>query len=260
MNLLFVLPVSNVDYDLALKLFAWMRELGGLPPQTILLVADCKLSKERQRTLYKEACSLSEGAEAMVATHFQTEDRWPISPNALWLNAARHIEAKLRRPWLWLEADAVPLRRGWLESLQAEYDACDKPFMGVLLKSTVVFGKLWPIHMAGVGIYPADAATRVAPLVLERAKEAWDILSGQIVGPQMHHTRQIIHVWGTRKEPPTFVQFRSKGCASNVLTLDQIPSDAAVFHRVKDPSLVNLLRDGGMNRFSSAGELNQFNQ
>lgn len=246
-ELLVVLPVSKVDFELALSLIVWIKELGGLGDSDLIALADLKLSAEQKDKLFSAAYNLCPSFEALTSIHYGSDDSWPVGPNWMWLTAARDIEWNAkeygrRRAWLWLEPDCAPLKPGWLYSLQLEYANCGKPFMGVILPSAECFGKLWPPHMTGVGIYPWDAASRLESLDLENAKEAWDMLAGAIAVPHTHHTKLVTHTWGEPGFSPTFVEAREKGCARNVLTLDQVPKSAVLWHRCKDDSLRNILR------------------
>jgi hypothetical protein len=243
MNLLVVLPISQKDCDLAISLLGWIEELGGFGDCKVLPIIDMNLSSGQKIKLGKH---LHDDWPFILSRHYGPDDSWPTACNWLFWNAALHVETCVHLPFLWLEPDCVPMRCGCMYDFSDEYASCGKPFMGVVLKNTEVFGRVWPAHMVGVGIYPPDTATRLASLDLENAKEAWDILSGSIVAPQCHNTKLIQHVWGEQGLPPTFVAHRTKGCPRNSMTLDQIDKRAVLFHRCKDESLRTLIRQRGV--------------
>ncbi len=74
-----------------------------------------------------------------------------------------------RQPWLWMEMDCTPLRKGWLEYLDDEYRRGGKPYMGFIGKSHTTTKKAdgsvshdleEDPHMEGVALYPFDHKNR----------------------------------------------------------------------------------------------------
>lgn len=78
---------------------------------------------------------------------------WPQAPNHVWQSVAREIKSKYKVPWLFLEPDVTPLRKGWLEELWKEYQRGAQPFMGHIVNGEGMG------HMNGVGIYPFNISS-----------------------------------------------------------------------------------------------------
>jgi hypothetical protein len=241
-SILVILPYANSDADLMLANLSWMQELGGCKTHPCLIVCAHHVNNDLRRTVRQAAQRVFESTEETSPIKTYPDESWPKGANILFDVASKWVEKNTRKSFLWCESDAVPISAPWLERWQQEYIQCCKPFMGVILKNTTVFGKSWPAHLVGVATYPFDTASRFASLDLEHAKEAWDIISGALVNQEAHHTRLLFHVWGEKNLPPTFAEARTKGCARNVLTFDQIPKDCVLWHRCKDNSLRKLLR------------------
>lgn len=164
---------------------------------------------------------------------------WPAACNWAWQSTARWMyESPLKQPWLWLEADAMPLKSGWLLTLEEAYLKGGKNFGGHVVKDMH--------HMNGVGIYPWDVMGRNEMAMLTRAA-AWDV----VLKPSTAHdctplNHLIQHAWNIHPHDRTMIwngdgsplSFRSQ--ADVELYLD---FNAVLLHRIKDGSLIPLLRE-----------------
>lgn len=240
-----VLPYADSDAALMFASLEWMAELGGCKGHDCLLLSALNVGKNTRESMRTEASEVFSEVFATQQGLTCGDESWPKGANILFDTAMHWMTENSDSAWLWNEADCVPLKRGWLDLIETEYRTCGKPFMGPILKQTTVFGKLWPAHMPGNGIYPNDTAYRLAHLDLMNASEAFDLLAGETVAPCAHHSKQFCHIWGSQ-EPPNFVDARKKGDPVHYLTLDQIPKSAVHFHRSKDSSLRDLLRQKGV--------------
>lgn len=212
---------------MALENMIWMEELGSPECNTILVISNDVPDEFKKTKCFRRPGSL--------ILPIGPVNKWPEAANWMFHWTAKGM-AQFGQPFFWCEADAVPLRKGWFQEIEKEYESCGKAFMGPVIR---VPGH--PPVMRGVAVYPADTASRFASLHLDTANEAWDIIDRDIVMPDMHETHLIQDFWGAQGEPPTFKSSREKGDPRNVLTLDQIDKRAVVFHRVKDSSLRRLL-------------------
>ena len=143
--------------------------------------------------------------------------------------------AQFNNPWLWMEADAIPLKRGWLEKLQDLYWVGGKSFAGPIVKDKG--------HMNGTGIYPANTPNRI-PAALAQPRTAWDVvMKKEMISDCLDLHPYYFHAWSMHGEDfhpylggavPTFpTQSR----------VDKIPKQAVVMHRCKDGSLIERLRE-----------------
>lgn len=223
------------DADQALRWFRWVKALDGQPsPFECLLVADAG-------TPFDKACAVAEAAReafdivSVVATKTSVNG-WPAGPNALWQRGAKECQKK-GTSFLWMEPDAIPLKRGWLNRIHEDYKRAAKSFMG---RVYVCQQPNMPTHlMSGIAVYPLDAFTRCP--VLEATPRAWDVENAPHMVEHGHPTNLIQHFWGQRNLPPTFVSVRNRFTPKNAFTLDQLEEEAVIFHRNKDGTLIKLL-------------------
>ena len=106
----------------------------------------------------------------------ECEVGYPKSASHLFLRSLEWAEANHPgSPVLWLECDAIPLHRGWLEEIEKDYLSCGSPFMGHLEL------KVNPPHMAGCGVYPPnwrELAPSIAACV-DAPDKSWGAGKGQ---------------------------------------------------------------------------------
>jgi hypothetical protein len=99
-----------------------------------------------------------------------------------------------------------------------------------------IYDKPWK-HLTGCAIYPASIRNYNGPsLMPARSKSPvpWDVVNPQATLRHTHETKLIEHLWGTDNVPPTFPLIDD---------LKRIPKEAALFHRCKDGSLIDRLRE-----------------
>lgn len=162
---------------------------------------------------------------------------WPAGPNAMFLFAAEQMALQGDEPWLWLEPDAIPIRAGWMQSLEQAYSQCGRQFMGAIIEGEMRGHGC--LYMNGVAVYPGKAIEVMGPAIRE-SKEAFDVSCAPIIRPIAANTSLVHCHWGLHGTPPTFSRNPS---APNMLTLQSINPGAVLFHRNKDGSLIDLLND-----------------
>lgn len=79
------------------------------------------------------------------------DNKWPLPQNHAWQTVARSMQqANIDcTGWLWWEADAVPIRKGWLQALTTAHERSGKLFTGHAVRNHTV-----QPYMNGVGIWP----------------------------------------------------------------------------------------------------------
>lgn len=164
---------------------------------------------------------------------------WPAACNWAWQSVARWMfESPLKQPWLWLEADAVPLKPGWVLTLEKAHTEGGKSFGGHVVKDMN--------HMNGVGIYPWDVMRRNEMAMLTRAA-AWDV----VLKPNVEHdcvrlNHLIQHAWNVHPVDRNMIwngdgtplSFREQADVDRYMDFN-----AVLLHRVKDGSLIPMLRE-----------------
>lgn len=212
--MLIAIAYCRKDREQADALSGWLHELGPFN-HDLLTVRD-------YRTKPVEFTGFRSQKEIIVR---DPVDTWPAGPNASFSAAGKYIEYKAKQPWLWLEPDAIPLRKEWIDLIEQEYLASGKPFMGARVEVPNV-----PVHMSGVGVYPARLSHH-AGLAYQTVETAWDVTAAQQIVPQAHFTNLIQHQW----KAPSFESWAD--------VEKRIRPEAVIFHANKDGSLIQLLRE-----------------
>src|SRR5438067_1504871 len=131
----------------------WTRELGGcrnhdlflMPAKSMELPSDL-LPLVREVFRQVEIVPDAEG----ITSSWQNAKKDAAGPNSSIRQFAWHFYLRKLGAWCFWEPDAVPLKAGWLDRLEAEYQQGGKPFMG----AKVNIGSI--PHMTGNAIYPQD--------------------------------------------------------------------------------------------------------
>ncbi len=156
MKIAVVIPFCRDDQAKAEKLIKWIGELGGCEENELLFVAANDVD---ENSLYikgnKEIFLSSEGVKAPFKL---ADESHPRGPNLMFETACKYMAKFGEEPWLWLEPDAVPMRKGWLQMLEAEYDLALRYKKKILAHVTELNDPKYPKRIAcGVAVYPPDA-------------------------------------------------------------------------------------------------------
>lgn len=229
-KLVVVFPFCLMDGFSAVKLMGWIKELGPYE-------AECVLSYDKltPNTIRDGVRTLAKGCFLLVSECCYEPPRPTDHAPTVAFAAAAHYMMKIGQPWLWLEADAVPMGKGWLDSLQEAYRSCGKAFAGPIVPTLG--------HMNGTGIYPFNTPHRI-PYALSLTQHAWDVMmKREMIGDCYDLHPLFYHAWSViagALHPyfggpvPTFPDQAS---------VSRIDSRAVIFHRNKDLTLIDRLRE-----------------
>lgn len=244
--MLVVLPFHAGDVSQLANLLIWMGQLrGGLawregspgrhyPNHHAVLIADVGVDWAGARKVHDLASAVFPRAE-LTSTDISVAG-WPQGPNALFASACRKCTDT---HWLWLEPDAVPLHRDWLDLIATEYEGCDERFFGCLYPSAQP--NLPNVLLSGIAVYPAGWIE--GSLCSTRAGNvAFDVAMTDLVRGSWRHTQRIQHVWGEPDLAPTFPPAGAP-MPRNGFTLAKLQGNAVIFHRNKDGTLIARLRE-----------------
>lgn len=232
--MLVVLPCHSGDVKQLLELLRWIKDLGLLKNHNALIVAD-------PQTAYHEvlACrkvSAEVFGEVRLVSSKESVSGWTAGANDLFRTACAYVNNMWPQPWVWLETDAIPLKSGWLDALEAEYAAQGRKYLGHIYDSN---NPMLPQRvMSGVAVYPGDAFAEI-PWAIQSPR-AFDVDYAGLFVEKGAHTALIHHLWGEPGNPPRFASKAIPGTA--VFDLNSIPKEAVVWHRCKDGSLIRQLR------------------
>jgi hypothetical protein len=229
--MLCVFPVYAGDAFLLLNLLRWIKQLGGCPGHSALIVADAGLPWNHAEdiiTLVSESFDHTD-----FITNGQSVAGWIPGSNSLWYTAAKFCATDVVG-WLWLEPDAVPLKPGWLDALDRAYDGTVSDFLASIYSCNRLDCPL--TMMTGVAIYPDNAIAFYKDVV-----EAFDVQLSRTAIDFVEDTHLIQQFWGQPGLPPTFRPTKN-GAPLHAFTLADLNPEAVLFHRNKDGTLIELLR------------------
>lgn len=230
MEIIVVFPFCHKDAMRLLKNLEWQAELATHWPECVLSYDRSVNGNALQQVRTAAGRCYGKIHEANYPN--PTPGDWP--PNHAFRETAIAME-KYQKPWLWFEADIVPLCPDWLPRLNDAYAKCGRKFF-----APQVFG-MW--HFNGTGVYPSDTPN-IIPNGLRERRTAWDVA----MKPEMEHQTAdagcvLQHAWtmsdgklhpcGGGREP----RFRDR----NDLRL--LFPTAVLFHRDKSLSLIDRLRE-----------------
>lgn len=252
MSLLVVLPFCKADQSRALALLDWIGELGGCHENDCLLVVDIDTPAATvHRVAHREFRNVS-----VIHTPFKLKnEKHPIGPNWMFETALKWLSRdKCVGAFLWLEPDAVPLRRGWLKEIGDEYT---KSGMRILASVVSLNDPKYPKRIpSGVAVYPADAWSIYGKIQTNRGV-AWDVQFADKVMPICQPSATIVSRLN-HENAPMFVGRKEPHHGKNTLTLADIPATAALFHPNKDGTLIEQLKikmRGRRSLFYHSGDL-----
>lgn len=225
--MLVVIPVCAKDEALVLKNLDWIVELDGTIDATAVISYPDGFKPiclvERAKSVFNEVIPYSYGDWGGNPT-------WPHPQNWAFQSAARAMVA-LKKPWLWWESDSCPISKGWHESIKEEYALGAQPFMGCVVEDN---GGSYT-HMNGVGVYPADVGAHSINAMLCRSAP-FDIVAWKDTQHRTHRANHLIQ----------HVAFKN-GDSQHFETLEDVQRiirpGVVFFHRVKDGSLIDRLRE-----------------
>lgn len=231
--MLVVFPYSTKDQSQASRLAKWIQEIGPYPNHRVLIVRDHRCDPFIDGDIF-DALSQSFGQTNRKDVTDDAYDRWPDSANVMFRNAAKHIEFTTKNPFFWIEPDAIPLKEGWLDAIEAEYLRIGKPFMGDRVEVADV-----PLHMSGIGVYPGVMSAH-AGLAYLAQDIAWDCAASAQIVPLAHFTNLVEHSW---KRDATTKEYLNVTFESWEQVEREISKESVIYHASKDGSLIRVLRE-----------------
>lgn len=233
--MLIVISTHAGDIQMSIRLMEWIAKLNGGPHDRSIVVI---MDRGVQFDDFMEFRSAA--LEAFKDCTFQVVDipdrGWEKAPNAMFKEVCL-LAGGISCCFLYIEPDCVPLRKGWLEAIEAEYLRLGKPYMGDIYVSDKHPPSTQPQFMSGIAVYPATAFQELK----FDGKLAWDMENAQHMIANGAHTDLIRHRWGEKDLPPTFVERIETNAAVNAFTPEMIRPQAVLFHRNKDGTLIDIL-------------------
>jgi len=143
MSLLIVIPFNASQAESAEKLCDFIYFISGKQQQGhCLLVASSDVHDEMKLKV-KLAAEVAFENVNLAVTRAN-----PFS------ETVKLVSQNYKSPWLWLEPDCVPLKKDWLDQLEAAYDVQAKKYMGAYYKNDS-----GQVFLARQSVYPANAGS-----------------------------------------------------------------------------------------------------
>ena len=203
--MIIVVPVSKTDDEVVDDFIRVFNLFGPYENHDLIVVSRPSDTKEG-RKVYRAL----EHNNFKDKTHwvFDEDGRcgWPGGPNHYWVETINFLAEEYggdrSQPWLWLEMDMTPIKRGWADTLEEGYNNCGKPFMGNLAWTTTTTtedDKSHEMlnlckHLVGAAIYPPAAEMDKYSKIwrkVNRINTAWDVLLQWELPQHTHDTKLI---------------------------------------------------------------------
>lgn len=221
-----VIPFYAADEHLALKNLEIARQLDGKVKHRAVIAVD---KSTRSDAVANAAALAFEKVEVI---------RYAVCPygrdgfkgsNWAWQMTARwmfyHGE---KQPWFWWEPDAVQIKAGCMDALEAAYVAGKKPLAGWIEKNR---------YMVGVGIYSHDVS-QWAYRAMNCTTSPWDITLG-MYDRGLEKTADIkellVHKFHDNGDGDRFYSFAD--------VRRSVPESAVIFHRCDDGTLHDIMEE-----------------
>lgn len=203
--MLCVIPVSMADKELMMPFLSAVIAQGESKNHNLLVVAAPSARLYATR-IHAEIGKLFVESEVHI---FDSDGPigWPCGPNFYFCNAVEFIEKSGNKlPWLWCELDSTPLKTGWLDAIQLEYESAGTPYLGVkdLFNAKVGNFSITHKYMVGVGVYPPNFRQLTGdPKQLEAASTAFDVHYGSKIFENTAQSKFIQHCFRTKNYQKT---------------------------------------------------------
>lgn len=217
------MALSWGDFGQAVRLLDWIAFLGGIGNRPFVVSVPSDLPADLVTVLRQR---MPVQGEVRPRPFQLSKEYWPQGPNWSFTCVAQYCHTQ-RWDFFFIEPDVVPLKRGWLDAIEQEYRGSGRPFMGHFEPE----GSQHPWHLAGVAVYNWEVYQRIHWHDYEKA---WDVSMGPHLMHEAHQARTIQQQWGEYGRPPSFYKQSD---------LEQLRPDAVLFHRCKDGTLIDRLRE-----------------
>lgn len=225
-ELLTAIPFAIDDAWRAEKLCDWIYQLNGRKSQGRCLLVPARDVHAELRKKVSIAAELAFESTDMVAVDSRITASRAEQSNHLLRQTALLVYNGYRLPFLWLEPDCVPLRKGWMRELSDAYEKSVKRFLGPHLSVPDKECDTPMRMLARVSIYPQDALRDIDGPCRETVP--FERVAAAALVQRSEKTRLIQHLLFT-----------------DDTAISAIRADACLLHSDKTGKLIDELRKGG---------------
>lgn len=218
------------DWELAHLNLEWQLELDGeRSMESICLTFDSLVPR---KAVDKMTVMAGRVYRSVSRHEYPAPNGYSLAQNQAFSETAVRM-SRQDKSWFWMEADCIPLTKGWLQTLSARYHRAGKKFFCPRIPDLG--------HYNGTGVYPKDTPNLI-PRALQNGAGAWDVKMTEEIRHQVADAMgTLFHAWTINggvmhpSEGGQVPHFDSREL------LRQIPPSAVLFHRCKDLSLITML-------------------
>lgn len=222
-SLLIVIPFCTDDSWRAESLCDWVYQLNGKRADGQCLLAPAADVHGELKTKVRIAAEMAfVGVETLNVQPSGAANKTDHI-NTLFRQVASFVSVSCRVPFLWLEPDCVPLRKGWMKALSDAYHAQPKRFMGSHLALQVKETAERHIVLARASIYPPDASRDLDGYCQNNVP--FERLAATTIVPRSSKTKLIQQIAFTEDTSP-----------------EKVREDAVLLHHDKTGALIDMLR------------------
>ena len=237
-----VAPFCIKDCKSAHKNITWAHELDGKLPFKVMLSYDTDVPEDWIKKIDDISHHTFDEVVHFNYNEWMGNPSWPSPQNYSFGKVCREIISNYDEPFLFWEPDAVPIRERWMHDIERDYQKCGKPFMGHIVHGAFDQNSM---HLNGVAVYPPNLHEYSTAIMIPPQGVAWDV-AGSFDGvvQNSRHSKLIMNVWE--------IDAKNRPCTSGGIvpsfpdqkTVDDVVDfEASLFHRNKDLSLVDRLRE-----------------
>lgn len=148
--MLIVIPVSGSDISTAPDFPLLVQKFGPYPNHQVVFVS--RPSEVDQAKILMDQISSLFGESDLYVLRQECSEDHPQKPNFFWEDTCRYLEIERgnKLPWLWLGLDSTPLRSGWVDAIETEYNLAKMPFLGGFKPHED------GDYLGGTAVYPAN--------------------------------------------------------------------------------------------------------
>ncbi len=237
-----VAPFCIKDCRSAYKNITWAYELEGQLPFKILLAYDTDVPEEWVKKIEEASSKAFEEVAHFCYGEWRGNPCWPNPQNYAFQCICWEIINNQKDSFLFWEPDAVPIRERWLHDIARDYERCGKPFMGHIVHGVIHQNSM---HLNGVAVYPPNLHEYSSAIMIPPEGVAWDVAgSYDGVVQNSRHSSLIMNVWELNEDNKPVTSGGVVPTFPDQKTVDDaVDFDASLFHRNKDLTLVDRLRE-----------------
>lgn len=248
--MLLVVPVSKTDLNLIEPFTSCFNLFGPYDDHSLLVVGREEDQYYIDYVFNKIKINFNKGQQS-TKTYKGIPNGWPLGPNAYWKETIIYLEKiNNQLPWLWMELDVFPLKKGWASLLREDYYEKNKPFYGCLEDTTTLTLDEETVfltkHFVGAGIYPPKVSDFSKNWKhVDRIPTAFDVICQFEFAPLTHHSELFQHNFRTdnyrKTEDGAIICDDRNNFKGGRKFNKPVSSKAVILHGCKDKTLYDLI-------------------